>query len=495
MTKTVLVVDDNASAREVIADMLRSMTFNVGMAASGKAAVTEIQRASTAHEAYDIVFLDWQMPGMDGIATARQIRQLPLARPPHLIMITAHGREEVHKPAEQAGIEDILTKPLNPSLLFDTVMHALAASHQEHTSAINATVPLPPPELAAIQGAHILLVEDNELNQEVATAFLNDMGLTVDVASNGRIAVDKVRSGTYDAVLMDMQMPVLDGLAATREIRLLPETEHLPIISMTANALEGDRERCIEAGMNDHMTKPIDPEVLAGKLLQWIKPLGLHPTVASPSAHAQDVASPGMPLLGGIDGFDPQLGLRQAMGREKLYLSLLEKFVHGEQDWPSRIAAALGRSDMDTARRLAHTLKGVSAQVGAQRMRDMAQALEHAIERHEPTQAIRPLLSEASAHLAMLVQALGKRLPVTGHAAPAPAVTDTAALGALCRQLVDRFEHDDFASSQLVDDHEGLLRSVLGADYEPFADAVHGFDFGTALDLLKAAVASHDIAL
>jgi two-component system sensor histidine kinase/response regulator len=359
--RRVLVVDDNDYAREVVADMLRSMTFVVGMAASGKAAVAEIQRASAMQEPYEIVFLDWQMPGMDGIATAHEIRRMPLSKLPHLIMITAHGREEVHKPADQAGIEDILTKPLNPSLLFDTVMHALATAHLERAETTRPEAPRASQALTAIQGARILLVEDNALNQEVATAFLQELGLEVDIADNGRIAVDKVKAGRYDAVLMDMQMPVLDGLAATREIRQLPGQDHLPILSMTANALAEDRQRCIEAGMNDHMTKPIDPELLTQKLLQWIRPRDQALPAAAEQHRAPGTEPPGLPFLDGIEGLDARLGLHQAMGREKLYLSLLEKFVQGGRDWSARMTAALEQPDWASARLLAHTLKGVSA--------------------------------------------------------------------------------------------------------------------------------------
>ncbi|OGB45955.1 MAG: hypothetical protein A3F76_08430 [Burkholderiales bacterium RIFCSPLOWO2_12_FULL_65_40] len=487
--RRVLVVDDNDYAREVVADMLRSMTFVVGMAASGKAAVAEIQRASAIQEPYEIVFLDWQMPGMDGIATAHEIRRLPLAKLPHLIMITAHGREELHKPAEQAGIEDILTKPLNPSLLFDTVMHALATAQLERAVSARPEAPRPSQELTAIRGARILLVEDNALNQEVATAFLHELGLEVDIADNGRIAVDKVKAGRYDAVLMDMQMPVLDGLAATREIRQLPGQDHLPILSMTANALAEDRQRCIEAGMNDHMTKPIDPELLSSKLLQWIRPRGQALPAATDQGNVQGAEPSGLPFLDGIEGLDVHLGLRQAMGREKLYVSLLEKFVQGGRDWSARMAAALEQPDMASARLLAHSLKGVSAQVGALRMRDLAQSLEHAIEQHEAAQAIGPRLREAGIHLAMLLNALEERLPAN-HAEPTALAIDSTSLVELCSQLVQSFEHDDFASGQLVDEHEGPLRSLLGTDFNGFAEAVHDFDFGTALLLLKKAMAS-----
>ena len=246
--------------------------------------------------------------------------------------------------------------------------------------------------------------------------------------------------------------------------------------------------------MNDHMTKPIDPEVLAAKLLQWIAPYRRSPAENSNQTSAPREQSPGLTFLDGIDGFDPRLGLHLAMGREKLYLSLLHKFVQGERDWLSRMNEALDHSDTDTAKRLAHTLKGVSAQVGALRMRDLAQLLEHAIEQRAPAQTLGPLLREAGDHLVMLIQALGKRIPA-GETAPTSTGGNANSLSELCRQLVNHFEHDDFASGQLVANNEGLLRTALGIDYDSFANAVDDFDFVTAMDKLKVAVANQGITL
>lgn len=486
--RRVLVVDDNESTRDVIADMLRSMSFQVGVASSGKAAVMEIERASTESEPYEIVFLDWLMPGMDGVTAAREIRRLPLTKPPHLIMITAHGREEIHRTAEQAGIEDVLTKPLNPSLLFDTVMHALSAEPSERTKDTAREAPLPSPELATIRGARALLVEDNELNQEVAVAFLHDMGLEVDVADNGRIAVNKVRAGGYDVVLMDMQMPVLDGLAATREIRQLPGLDQLPIIAMTANALEGDRERCIEAGMNDHVAKPIDPDLLARTLLRWVEPPPQDPRPLPGTTGDEESTLAGLAALDGIDGLDPQLGLRQSLGRAPLYLSLLDRYRHSEKDWTARMESALKQSDMEGARRLAHTLKGVSAQVGAHAVQTLAQSLEQAIAGHQPTETIVSGVQETGELLARLLEMLEKRLPEAPPVAVAVTGSDRGSVTGLCGQLLHGFEHDDFASAQRVSDHEEILRPLLGADFGSFSDAVRDFDFATAQTLLKKAM-------
>jgi len=191
------------------------------------------------------------------------------------------------------------------------------------------------------------------------------MGLEVDVAANGRIGLDKASAKVYDAILMDMQMPVLDGLAATQEIRRLPAPHGLqPIIAMTANALTGDRERCLEAGMNDYLSKPIEPEVLANKLLQWIAPRAVPHAPQGRPPQPQPSSAPADSTLPTIAGMDTRLGLRQALGRSDLYLSLLRKFVQTESDFGPRMTAALQHSDRSLATRTAHTLKGLCAQIG-----------------------------------------------------------------------------------------------------------------------------------
>ena len=270
--RRVLVVDDNEHAREIIADQLRSMTFIVTAVASGTLAVTEIQRAEAAGEPYEVVFLDWQMPGMDGITTAQAIRKLMLTKPPHLLMVTAYGRDEVLLAAREAGIEDLLVKPTSPSIMFESVMRTLGGADEDVTQTAAPSI-VPQTDLGAIAGARVLLVEDNELNQEVARELLQSAGLIVEVAENGAIAVDKIlhAAHAYDAVLMDMQMPVMDGLQATHAIRNRLHLSDLPIVAMTANAMASDREACLAAGMNDHVGKPLNPTALYETILKYLQ--------------------------------------------------------------------------------------------------------------------------------------------------------------------------------------------------------------------------------
>jgi two-component system sensor histidine kinase/response regulator len=236
--KRVLVVDDNEMARHVLTDMLTSMTFVVSEVDSGKKSLKALQEAAHAGEHFEIVFLDWQMPEMDGIETAQMIKSLKIDKPPHLVMVTSYGREEVLKAAENAGLEDVLIKPVNTTALFDTAIRVLGGHQDEGERETEHHGADLIEELATIKGAKILLVDDNELNQEVAMGILEDYPFDVMIANNGQEAFDMVHENAYDIVLMDMQMPIMDGVTATIEIRKNPNFTDLPIVAMTANAME-----------------------------------------------------------------------------------------------------------------------------------------------------------------------------------------------------------------------------------------------------------------
>jgi len=264
--RRILVIDDNSSARTVLSSMLMSLTFVVDEAASGEEGIEKVRQAAQRSEPYEIVFVDWQMPNLDGIETSRHILALPeLTISPHLVMVTAYGREDVLKQAEEDGLDNVLIKPVTSSTLFDTIV-AILHAHPEATGHAQVA---PSFEIDRTRGTRVLLVEDNEINQEVAIGLLEDAAIHVDLAENGEIAVRMAQENDYDAVLMDMQMPVMDGIEATRAIRCNPRLQNLPIIAMTANAMAADREKCLKVGMNDHIAKPIDPDQLFSVLLRW----------------------------------------------------------------------------------------------------------------------------------------------------------------------------------------------------------------------------------
>ncbi|RYF43310.1 MAG: PAS domain-containing sensor histidine kinase [Comamonadaceae bacterium] len=414
-----LVVDDNQYARAVMVDMLEGMTFATVQVPSGADAVEEVRRAAARGAPYDVIYLDWRMPGMDGMETARRIKAMGLASPPLFLMVTAYGNEELLREAGAIGIDSVLVKPVNASVLFDTTMGALGGRRDGVAAGSSESGPADG-RLAALRGARVLLVEDNDINQLVARELLEDLGLVVEVADNGQIALDMVQQAPYDLVFMDMQMPVMDGVTATREIRRIDRLEALPIAAMTANAMEQDRRKCLESGMNDFLVKPIDPQQLRTLLVRWIRPMAsreaaatvpaaLEPTPSAVPVAPAPVAAARLGLDGlpqGIDGLDTKLGLSRMAGKKTLYLAMLKRYVAGQKPLGGELRTALGAADLATAERLAHTCRGVSGNVGATLVQARAEALELALREGAPAAQVEQHLAQLEAPLAALVQAL-----------------------------------------------------------------------------------------
>jgi two-component system sensor histidine kinase/response regulator len=370
--RRVLAVDDNAQARLIISEMLSSMTFRVDEVASGEEALSAVSEADAEDDGYEIAFIDWHMPpGIDGIETARRITAMRLKTQTHPVIITAYGREEVFREAEGAGIEISLVKPVNPSILFDAAIRALGGepvpetpgkvSKSEETTAVG---------LEVIKGARLLVVEDNILNQQVAEELLTAAGFVIDVAENGKVALERVQETAYDAVLMDVQMPEMDGETATREIRKIERFAELPILAMTAGAMETDRQRCLDAGMNDHVAKPIEPDLLFKTLLRWIPSKDRTDGSTSSESVKESIAvSPGegfVDPLEGIGELDVRAGLQRVMNKRDLYKKLLRQFATGPESLTvDRVRAHLAEGEREAAERAAHTLKGVAGTLGA----------------------------------------------------------------------------------------------------------------------------------
>lgn len=484
-----LVVDDNENARTVIHEMLASMTFNATDASSGAKAVDEVRRAAAAGQPYELVFLDWQMPGMDGIEAAKRIGALRLQPRPHLIMVTAFGREEVLKQADEAGIEDVLIKPVSPSVLFDTAMRILGGLRLEQRRSADAPSAVAE-RLAAISGARVLVVEDNEINQEVALGLLEDAGFSVTLAGDGAVAISKVQAAQadgepFDVVLMDMQMPVMDGLEATRELRKQPQNANLPILAMTANAMQTDRDKCLAAGMNDHVAKPIEPDTLWRTLLQWIRP---RPGLGAPSdkSSSQDVAAPAKAADIDIEGVDTANGLRRVRGKIPLYLSMLRKFAAGQREVPGAIRSALGRGDWSTAERLAHTTRGVAGNIGATAVQALAAQLEAAISAREPRAQLDSRLSALASPLAAVIERIEGRLPREASSDGAMNV-DRAALDAVCARLEALLSEDDAEAGDVLAENASLLNAAFPVHFNRIDNAVRGFDFEAGLHALHEA--------
>ena len=480
--KRVLVVDDNASACLVLHGLLAGMKFSVEEAASGPVGLDAVARADAQGHPFEIVFLDWQMPGMDGNETALRIRALDLRQMPRMIMVTAFGRDEVMQGAQRAGVEDVLIKPVSASVLFDSVARLLGPVGAELPGLADDGVGGAAFEqLGTIAGARILLVEDNELNQEVALELLREAGLVVDLAENGQIALDRLAVDKYDLVLMDMQMPVMDGITATVEIRKQPALSALPVVAMTANAMQGDRHRCLAAGMNDHIAKPIEPEDLWKALLKWIAPRqsGMLALPASP----EQAEEPTLPS--GIEGLDMVSGLRRVLGKKQVYLSMLRRYVAGQKSVVVDIYNALIRDDPPMAERLAHTLKGASGTIGATGVQQLAAELEDAIKRHRPHEELEVHLAAIRVPLETLVTQLEQTLPAE-KSETADAV-DLERLKRVCTQLTELLKEGDSEAVDVFDVHAALLGAAFPALFPAMAAAIRAFDFPATLITLRAA--------
>ena len=262
----VLIIDDSASAREIMRSLVNGLGYPASTAASAEEGLAALRLAP-----YDLVLLDWNMPEVDGFEAARRIQGEPgLPAQPRIVMVTAYGAEEVWQRVEQAGLDGFLNKPVTPSTLLDTIMNTFGRKAVPALAARAHPGPSPA-DLACLAGASVLLVEDNDFNQQVATELLNLMGVEVSLARNGQEALEKLHGQAFDAVLMDLQMPVMDGYEATRRVRGDPAFATLPVLAMTAHAMLQERERCMALGMNDYITKPIDPEALAITLAKWLR--------------------------------------------------------------------------------------------------------------------------------------------------------------------------------------------------------------------------------
>jgi signal transduction histidine kinase/CheY-like chemotaxis protein/HPt (histidine-containing phosphotransfer) domain-containing protein len=394
----VLVVDDSATSRDILQEMLESFSFEVSLASSGEEGITELE-AADKDKPFELVIMDWKMPGMDGIEASRRIKDHKgLSKIPAIILVTAYGREEVMQQAEQVGFEGFLLKPVNPSMLFDAIMQAFGEAVPE-TSRIAQRHEQEAEALKHIRGAQLLLVEDNEINQQVAKEILEGAGLVVTIANNGLEAVNAVKAGNYDAVLMDVQMPVMDGYTATRKIRewekelkaanssdisassLQPPASNIPIIAMTAHAMAGDEDKSLQAGMNGHVTKPIDPAQLFAALQKWIKPGEKRAQVQQPEVDVERLeADKAVPeedeLPGSLPGFDLAAGLKRLMGNKRLYRKLLVDFGTKYLKAAGDIRGALDTNDFEQAHGLVHNLKGLAGNLEAGDLQAAAANLE-----------------------------------------------------------------------------------------------------------------------
>jgi PAS domain S-box-containing protein len=492
----VLVVDDNASSREILQSLLEAMTFEVTVAASAEEGIAELEKEAESSP-FRLVLMDWRMPGMDGIKASEVIKNLPsLPRKPKIIIATAYGREEVMQRSEKAGVDGFLLKPVSQSVLFDSIMIAFGKEAQER-EAVTQVSGRDEEELRKIRGAMVLLAEDNEINQQVAQEILEQAGLVVRIANNGQEAVEMVKAGNFDAVLMDIQMPVMGGFEATQEIRRDEKFSDLPIIAMTAHAMAGDREKSIEVGMNDHITKPIDPDQLISALVKWIRP-GDRETSEGIFVSSRDSKKKEDALPAELPGISITSGLGRVAGNKQLYTKLLCKFKEGQENAVEQIKAALQVGDPETAARLAHTVKGVSGNLGGDKLYQAAGELEKAIKEDKNLDLI---MAEFDSQLRFVmdgIRVVEERL--TAQQKPEdPGVevrVDKEAAKILLKEIAQLLESDlTEAMNRLEALNHQLANSSVYGEFKRLEKQVESFDTDAALKTVETIAGKLEIEL
>ncbi|QWR78187.1 response regulator [Candidatus Magnetomonas plexicatena] len=488
----VLVVDDNNSAREIFLSMLISLKFDSKAVSSGLEAIRELKASQQSGKPYGLVLMDWRMPGMDGLETIRNIRSdNELAHTAAFIMVTAYSRDELLQQAQDVHLNGLLVKPVSPSTLLDTILTALGKEvvHRPHKQQKKAD------HLEAeksLRGASVLLVEDNEINRELAVEILTEAGLSVDIAVNGVDALEKISQTNYDGILMDCQMPIMDGFECSVQIRKDSRYDNLPIIAMTANAMEGDRQRCIDHGMNDHVAKPIDVGQLFSTMARWIKPktnTELKPAIAPTSISA------GIP---DIHGLNTKGALQRVGGNVKLLRKLLSRFSETQADAVTRIRAALESSDIETATREAHTVKGLAGNIGADALFEISGRVEGMLKAND-TAELPQALGTMEQQLTELIKMISEAIPASDVAAQSKtsdAPVDVKSLTPELKHLAELLADDDSRASTLADN---IVTQLSAAGYSDDARLIKkhiaNFDFEEALKELRKTARSLGVNL
>ncbi len=449
----VLIIDDNQSSRQILMEMMERLAFRVSVCASGKEAISELRQASKAGDDYSLALMDWKMPGMDGLEASRRIRSDPdISKVPRIIIVTAYDPVDLVSRAGEAAVDGFLVKPVSPSTIVDTIIRIFHDSGAEESRAAVRYLRDDPAEIAhGIRGARILLAEDNDLNQQVAIELLEGAGLAVTLAVDGRDAIGKMRAD-FHAVLMDVQMPVMDGYEATRIIRSRPEFDGIPVIAMTANAMEQDLEKAREAGMISHVAKPVDPEKLYRTLVEFIaldpaKPFDVKEDVSGGGARRSDRAG----LPDSLPGIDIDDGLSHLGGNAQAYMRLLRRFPERMGRSAGSIRTCLGKNERDEAVRLAHSLKSVAGNIGAKELftisRDAELALKDGRDAAPALAAMDRALAEVVSGIAAWVEAAKEDRPDK---------TAVAADGERLKERVNSLEtllkDDDTAALEIIDE-------------------------------------------
>ena len=475
----VLVIDDSADARLILLEQLHALGLRAEAVNGAEVGLTALMNADKG-DPFDVVLMDWRMPGIDGMEAARRINQdLHLEHVPPVVMITAFGADDARDSGVNAGVASFLDKPVSQSRLWDALVEVI---HPVQTDAQSGTGPHD--RAGSLTGLRVLLVEDNEINQQIASELMEALGVQVSVASNGQEALDLLQSAPdpvpWSVVLMDLQMPVLDGHQATAAIRSQSRFDALSIIALTAHASVEEGARCLAEGMNEHLTKPIDPDALADCLARW--------------------GAISLPQALSIPGIDTARGLHLCGGKQVTYAALLQKFAATQGNMAEITRQAIKAYDYALASRCAHTLKGVAANLGADHCSGLAAALEFEAKKGGSAMQLLGLLGPLEQHLSALVANITCALPTAAVQPHTDVATITEAdaglFHSICQKLADLLSSSDAQAEVELTAHGAFLRRTLGgARFDALQSLVQGFEHAGALDTLVAAAGAAGIQL
>ncbi|WP_087460537.1 hybrid sensor histidine kinase/response regulator [Oleiphilus messinensis] len=488
----VLVVDDNETARTILINQIESFGLRVEEAASGREAINKLEAAAHRGHPFRLILMDWKMPEMNGIETTRRIKNIQgLGALPKILMVTAFGREEVMHLAEGAGLDGFLIKPVNASILFNTINSVLTTGEIKNN--LKDGMPSGPSSkhgLDDIKGARILLVEDNALNREVALSFLEDSGVIVDIAENGVVAIEMIKTQPYELVLMDVQMPEMDGLTATRIIRSDSRFAQLPIIAMTAHAMSGDREKSLDAGMNDHLVKPVDPDQLNRLMAKWIETEQIKPNTGEKPALTNE-ARPNLPKR--LPGIDIEGAIASTRNNHRLLLNLLQNFYTNYHRLPDNLAGFLEQNEKPEEEctltptkiaDLAHTIKPLAIYFCAYRLAETAKEIEH---------VIRSNVADFSVQLIEFIAALREVTEGLANLPDPKPSPDTSSLPdknkglSILKQMKLLLQADDASAENLLRE---LYICLPEPEYLPYLEKLEFYiedvEYGSALTIIKA---------
>ncbi|MCG9649060.1 response regulator [Vibrio brasiliensis] len=398
-----MVVDDNEHALLVMEDLLDVLPNAPSLVSSGEQAIAQLKQAAAEKQPYNLVFMDWKMPGMSGIEATQKIRQtLHDDAQPKVVIVTAYDKEDISLDLEDLDVSGFLSKPVGQSYLFDLLMDLFGPTLDKEKNSHSTKRS----KDSSLRGLRVLLVEDNEINQQIAVELMEEKGLKVTVANNGQEALDTLESTyqqgstSFEIIFMDLQMPVMDGYEAGTRIRADNRFDEIPLVAMTAHAMIEERERCLSIGMNDHVSKPIDPEVLFSTIKRCCSDYEATEQIEpAPAESSNDDGNQQITTLEQVESLDVKNGMLRVAGNEALYHRLLSQLIDKEYDFISRLDIALEKQDYDYASLITHTLKGSAGNLGMVRLFDIAARLEHQLNDSEQRTDIEPTKQELSDYI------------------------------------------------------------------------------------------------